>query len=125
MKFLKLILLLLFTLSPVISRAYINDDGTVSISLRKKFDKGTGGRPEQPSLQSISCFYDDGLLIIEFNVSEGECEIVIQTNTGETFYSSFDSSELITTVYTGEFEEAEIELSTQKGNVYYGTITVN
>ena len=79
-------------------------------------------RPKLPELQSVTCFNDEGLFIIEFAVPEGECYIYIETWEGGVFDYYFDSSELISTVYVGKCKEASIRITTEWGNEYYGLI---
>ncbi|MDE6300939.1 MAG: hypothetical protein K2M19_04420 [Muribaculaceae bacterium] len=127
MKLLKhFVLVLLLSIISFSGLASTNDGGSSgNVILKRKFEK-PGDRPRVPELQSVSCMYDDGLLIIEFAVSEGNCEIYVQPEFGTAITETFDSSDLITTVWVGEeYNEIYIEIHTEKGNEYSGTITLD
>lgn len=81
------------------------------------------GRPGMPSRQIINCTYDSGELTIDFTIPEGMCEVLLTETSGMTMSYTVDSSNLTATVYVGTISESEIELSTESGNIYSGTLT--
>ena len=127
-KIFSILAVLLFSIVFTTARAGNPDDNSTGEGtgvLTPIYGKVPIGRPKAPSNQLIICTYQQGELTVELTIPEGECEIYVVTNTGATVYSSFDSADLVTTIYTGEFSEADITLTTEKGNEYYGTITVH
>lgn len=94
------------------------------IILNKKYDRVPNKRPKSPSLQIISCTYDTECLTLEFTVSEGMVEVnIIELNSGIITSYSVDSSELRATFYIGIIKESSIEVTTEEGNTYIGTIS--
>lgn len=89
----------------------------------KSRGKLPNGRPGMPSRQIINCTYDSGELTIDFTVPEGMCELMLTDASGMAMSYTFDSSDLTATVFVGTITESEIELSTESGNIYSGTLT--
>lgn len=81
-------------------------------------------KPKMPSRQQISCLYYDGTLIIDFTISEGQCELsVTNLSTGLTRQHSFDSTDEAS-VYVGPLTQAYIEISTESGHSYVGWLGI-
>ena len=93
---------------------------TVVLKSRGKLPKG---RPGMPSRQIINCTYDSGELTIDFTIPEGMCEVLLTEASGMTMSYTVDSSNLTATVFVGTISDSEIELSTESGNTYSGTLT--
>lgn len=89
----------------------------------------TGGkvnkRPQAPSLQRITCTYDGEYLVFDFVLPEGQCELTVRSiDNTNVVCETFDSNDLVAEVFVGELSDCEIELTTQKGNTYSGTLYV-
>lgn len=86
--------------------------------------KNPGGKPKMPSRQVVWCSFDGESLILEFAYSEGICDVTItDINTGMTQYHTFDSSELLSTIYIGALNDSFITVTTSHGNTYCGQLT--
>lgn len=94
-----------------------------TITLGNAGGKSPNGRPRIPSRQIINCTYDSGELTIDFTIPEGMCEVLLTEASGMTISYTVDSSNLTATIYVGTISESEIELSTESGNIYSGTLT--
>lgn len=123
-----IITLILFGICFVPHMAYssTHDDGNSSGSttfLRLK--GGTGGsiRPHAPTSQVIGCSYAAGLLTIAFKYAEGNCEVALtDVESGIEAFYTIDSEELSATIFVGEVGELFVEISTENGNIYSGTL---
>ena len=77
-------------------------------------------RPKAPSRQRIDCHYTNGILYIQFALSEGICELtVIDTKTGDSQVYYFDST-VGAFINIGNLTSFEIYISTEIGNSYFG-----
>ncbi|MBD5276054.1 MAG: hypothetical protein HDS30_00115 [Bacteroides sp.] len=83
----------------------------------------SNGRPKAPSSQVILCNYDDGYLYVTFVYEEGMCCISVAA-IGNSFFKQyvFDSSELSTSFFVGEYKGLWIDIETQSENKYSGQI---
>ncbi len=90
-----------------------------------KHRQGTSHRPKAPSLQRITCTYDGEYLVFDFVLPEGQCELTVRSiDNTNVVCETFDSNDLVAEVFVGELSDCEIELTTQKGNTYSGTLYV-
>ena len=110
-----------------ISNAILADDGKGSASGSITLIRGRGNssptRPKVPTNQLVSCDYVNGLLTIEFKYSEGSCEVALtDVESGMELFYTMDSEELIASFFVGEIGEFTIEISTESGNTYSGTL---
>lgn len=91
----------------------------------KNDDMNKPGRPKAPSMQYVECWYGEGVLSFDFNVSEGMCNLsVADRKTGFVYNCVFDSSEH-TEVYVGNLEHADITITTALGHTYIGELLVD
>ena len=82
--------------------------------------KNPGGRPKIPSMQHIECWYEDGMLTLDFAIPEGDCVLTVtEEQTGMSSGYSFDSASTAQ-VYIGEIWNATIEINTENGHSYKG-----
>lgn len=96
----------------------MTNQGTTT-TLKKKVDDNRKGRPNTPDRQQISCYCSDGLLVINFAFSEGECEAyVTDIKSGATHCYAFDSSDQTAEIEIGDIEEFRIEIKTERGATY-------
>ena len=94
-----------------------------TIYLKHKGNTSGSGRPHKPSNQQLSCFCIDGLLTVNFKYPEGLCEITLtDVESGMESLYTMDSEELTATFFVGEIGEFTIEISTESGNTYSGTL---
>lgn len=123
MQNLKVILILLsLCFMSGISDAQQNSSQNSSCILIKK-GKPESHRPQMPSKQLIVCTYENGILALDFNLSEGLCTIQIHDIIGDhNEIDTFDSSELHYETVVEIGCDLEITLTTQNGSVYTGTI---
>lgn len=81
---------------------------------------GKGGKPKAPSLQSITCVYDNGSLLIGFAVPEGDCILyVTDETTGFTTQYTFNTEDEAE-ISVGTLSSAYLEFHTSNGHVYSG-----
>ncbi|MBD5380116.1 MAG: hypothetical protein HDR74_09610 [Bacteroides sp.] len=128
MKSLKQILLLLTFMITV--PAYADDipnDDVDEISINPDTDPGNNGnrnpinRPKSVNRQQIHCHYNDGMLFIQFAISEGSCELtVVDNETGESVIYYFDSS-IGSFINIGNINSFDLYIETEKGNFYFGS----
>lgn len=79
-----------------------------------------GARPKAPSMQSVTCTYNDGFLTFEFAFPEGECELMLSDlSTGDMVIEYFDSA-VTEPVYVGYHSTASLTVTTENGNTYTG-----
>ena len=105
-----------------------NENGTLPngtvIILGPKGSINPTTRPKIPSPQSVECMYDSGVLIIDFAIPEGTCNISVSDLTsGHVTRQTIDSSDLTVHVVTGPLSESIVEIITEKGNTYCGMLT--
>lgn len=123
-KFKQIILLLsMFTMTiPVFGDdAEIGEDIYVDIDPISGNNQGTNpiGRPRSANRQQIHCHYNDGMLFIQFAISEGNCELTIVDNeTGESVIYYFDSS-IGSFINIGNINSFDLYIETEKGNFYF------
>lgn len=99
-----------------------NPSGT-TILIKDNGGKITGGRPRVPSNQQVCCSYANGLLTIAFKYAEGNCEVALtDVESGIEAFYTIDSEELSATIFVGEVGELFVEISTENGNIYSGTL---
>jgi len=79
-------------------------------------------RPQAPSRQRIDCSYENGILYIEFKVSEGECLLSINNIETNEITQYYFNSNYPSQIYIGNINNAEIIISTSIGNTYQGYI---
>ncbi len=114
---------LLFHL-PLLSKSS-NGDSKNAITILLKETTRNNNRPKAPSMQYVECWYGEGVLSFDFNVSEGMCNLsVADKKSGFVYNCVFDSSEH-TEVYVGNLEHADITITTALGHTYTGEILVN
>lgn len=95
------------------------------IILTKKNKDVLLNRPKSPSLQSITVAYDGEIVAISLFREEGICSCCITdvwTKTEHRF--SFDSSDLDIELEIPEIKSFDIEIITEKGNTYTGSISI-
>lgn len=94
---------------------------SASISFSSKPGIKVGARPKAPSMQSIECVYEDGMLYFTFNYSEGASMLYIYDSTQTTMlgqhqlYTDFESA-----VYVGDLNDVYLCIVTSYGNEYEG-----
>lgn len=121
------IILFLVALLPLAPTLVLADDGhgasTSTTTLTRNGDRSFPTRPRVPSNQQVCCSYANGILTVTFKYAEGNCEVAL-TDIGsgiEAFYT-IDSEELSATIFVGEVGELFVEISTENGNIYSGTL---
>lgn len=123
--FITMTILLIFSMESMSQQSTANNslNNTTTLSTQSK---GANHRPKAPSRQIISCSYENDIFTFEFVISEGVCEVIItDITTGEEIYEVFDSSALQAKVYAGEITDCDIQLTTETGNIYTGTLTIS
>lgn len=94
-------------------------DGDVLIELKENPGSPIG-RPKAPSRQRIDCHYTNGMLYIQFALSEGNCDLtVIDVENGESQVYYFDST-VGAFINIGKLTSFEIYILTEKRNSYFG-----
>jgi|GEM_PF-1649199 hypothetical protein len=89
----------------------------VVISYKKR---NNNNKPKAPSMQHIECWYEDGMLTLDFAIPEGDCVLTVtEEQTGMSSGYSFDSAPTAQ-VYIGEIWNATIEINTENGHSYEG-----
>ena len=107
--------ILAFTLIIANALTCYADDSTVKdIPLRKK--EIPVDRPKAPSAQRITASVANGVLFIDFAISEGESLLTI-FSTERTLEYTFDSAAPLM-LNIGEMHDFQISISTEKGNCY-------
>ena len=77
-------------------------------------------RPKAPSMQNVTCTYNEGSLTFEFAYPEGQCQLILaDPTTGETVAAGFDSA-VSEPVYVGYHSTASLTVTTANGNTYTG-----
>lgn len=81
-------------------------------------------RPKAPSRQMIYCSYANEAISLSFTLADGECRLTLtDTTSGIASKYTVDSSTLSAEVYVGTLSgSTEIELTTESGNTYIGTL---
>ncbi|MBD5181791.1 MAG: hypothetical protein HDS23_00775 [Bacteroides sp.] len=97
-----------------------NDAPIVVIKLPIKPKPNPTLRPKAPSMQDVTCTYNEGMLTFEFAYPEGECELQLtDLSTGEMILDNFDSA-ISEPVYVGYHSTASLTVTTANGNIYSG-----
>ncbi|MDE5829650.1 MAG: hypothetical protein K2H48_06655 [Duncaniella sp.] len=82
-------------------------------------------RPKAPDMQSIICTYDGTCITLSFALPEGRCEsTVTDMATGLIYSYVFDTSDLYIELEIPEIKSFDIEIITEKGNTYTGSISI-
>lgn len=96
---------------------------SINILLNRQNTKNPTKRPNAPGIQQIFCDYNGETLSIDFAVSEGQCELKVTDKLSEkTHIYNIDSSTLHADIEAGKMKVMHIELQTERGYVYTGTI---
>lgn len=98
-----------------------------TIVLKKGTNRVDNGRPNSPELniQCITCNYDGESLNITFTTSEGTCRgYVVQEASQIINLIFFDSTQLEVNLPLNLTSNYYIEFTTEKGNTYYGSTSV-
>ena len=123
MKIINLILLITICTFAFTANAQNQSSGSANPIQLTKTKGDTSKRPLSPSLQRITCVYDGETLVFDFVLPEGQCELTVRDiDNGYVVTETFDSSDLIAEVFVGTITDCEIELTTQKGNIYVGNL---
>ncbi len=120
MKFFKFLLITFLASVSVtaVAQSPLPDSSTIILDPKDETINPT--RHKVPSMQQISCTYEDGTLIIQFHIPEGLCCLsVTNLATNTTRQYTFDSSEEAT-IYVGTLNQAYIEVVTESGHSYEG-----
>lgn len=94
------------------------------IVLKKGYKDPSKKRPDTPATdnQLVTCLYSGGTLTLTFAESEGLCRGSISDMiNGKIQLLTFDSSELIIKIETGNLDNFYIEFDTSNGNMYYSS----
>ncbi|MDE5810267.1 MAG: hypothetical protein K2H59_08325 [Muribaculaceae bacterium] len=95
-------------------------DADPQIEIKENPENPGTGRPRSANRQHVYCNYTNGVLVIQFAISEGNCElIVIETETGDSkiyYFNSFSPA----FINIGNLNSFELFITTEKGNSYYG-----
>ena len=83
------------------------------VPIKNKKEPSPIARPHAPSRQQIDCYYLDGILYIE-------CQMTVTSDCGIEDY--LFSSTIPSEIYMGELDEFDIEIETENGNTYEGGI---
>lgn len=93
------------------------------IILSKGYGHGLGNYPKAPDRQSITCTYDGATLEFDFTVSEGISTLTVTDETPQCVTYTIDTSSLYVSVPVGPLSGSiSIELDTERGNYFVGTI---
>lgn len=96
----------------------VSEDETIQITDVPK--PPISGRPRSANRQHVYCNYTNGVLVIQFAISEGNCELTaIETETGDSKIYYFDSFSAAF-INIGNLNSFELFITTEKGNSYYG-----
>lgn len=95
-------------------------DADPQIEIKENPENTGTGRPRSANRQHVYCNYTNGVLVIQFAISEGNCELtVIDTETGDSKIYYFDSIS-VAYINIGNLNSFELFITTEKGNSYYG-----
>lgn len=128
MKSLKQILLLLTLITTIpVYADNIHDEDVDEISVGSDEDpenpetRNPNRRPKSVNRQKVHCHYTNGMLFIQFAISEGSCELtVVDNETGESVIYYFDSS-IGSFINIGIINSFSLYIETEKGNFYFGS----
>lgn len=88
----------------------------------EKGERNPNGRPQLPSRQHVECVYVDGTLHFDFVIPEGEAVLTVTDGlTGISAQYVFDT-DAHAEVTIGYLSAASLEIHTDAGNTYTGTI---
>ena len=105
----------------VVAQSIPAPDNSQNIPIEKLEEK-PAKRPKLPSRQHVECVYADGTLHFDFVIPEGEAVlIVIDGLTGISAQYVFDT-DAHAEVTIGYLSAASLEIHTDAGNTYTGTI---
>ena len=111
----KFLLLTALIVLPVGYTCLADDSENTSIDLKNKRLRPTK-RPKAPSAQRVTASVANGILFINFAISEGECQMTI-TSPQQILEFSFDSADPLM-LNIGELHDFQISIITEKGNCY-------
>ena len=111
-------LLCLFSLLQVLGENY----KLISVTTYKPSQRPT--RPRKVGTSDIICVYneDEGLLEIEFEIPQGEYELVIYDHCTEEYITYTLNSEYTNTIAIGPDVSGTITIHTEENNTYQGYI---
>ncbi len=117
-------LVLMLALLPMDMSAQSCSESSSKAQVMIRDKRDTLGRPKAPSMQSIECWYGDGILSFDFAISEGMCNLcVADKDTGFVTNYVFDSSDHAE-VFIGNVKNAAITITTSSGHTYIGEIVI-
>lgn len=115
--FYKFLLVFMLSIANVLT-CYADDSNVKDIPLRKI--EIPVNRPKAPSAQRITASVANGVLFIDFAISEGECQMTISANE-QTLEYTFDSAAPLM-LNIGEIHDFQISILTENGNCYESDI---
>ncbi|MDE6536196.1 MAG: hypothetical protein K2K82_09355 [Muribaculaceae bacterium] len=111
----KILLMSALLALPVGYTCMADDSENTPIDLNDKGLRPTK-RPKAPSAQRVTASVANGVLFINFAISEGECQMTI-TSPEQILEFSFDSADPLM-LNIGELHDFQISIITENGNCY-------